>query len=64
MTANFNDSEEGQLFLLIKNKHLEKRKQNALYQDDEWVTSVEDDFAEQHVNSIFKIADDREALLI
>jgi hypothetical protein len=53
----FNESVEGRLFLLIQQQELDKRKQAALYQDD-WLTSVADDFAEEHVNSIFKIASD------
>jgi AbiV family abortive infection protein len=55
LTKVFNESAEGQLFQVIQNGELDKRKQNALYQDD-WITSVEDDFAELHVNSIIKIA--------
>jgi AbiV family abortive infection protein len=57
LTKMFNESIEGRLFLLIRQQELDKRKQAALYQDD-WLTSVADDFAEEHVNSIFKIASD------
>jgi AbiV family abortive infection protein len=51
----FHESEEGRLFLEIRAKGLEKRKQKAMYQDDDMLTAVEDDFAEMHVNSIFRI---------
>ena len=57
LTKMFNESVEGRLFMLIQQQELDKRKQSALYQDD-WLTSVADDFAEEHVNSIFKIASD------
>lgn len=57
LTRKFNESEEGKLFLLIRQRELDRRKQNALYQDD-LLTAVADDFAEVHVNAIFKIADD------
>ena len=32
-------------------------KQSAIYQDD-WLTSISDDFAEEHVVSVFHIAED------
>jgi AbiV family abortive infection protein len=57
LTKKFNESPAGQFFLYTHDRELEKRKQNALYQDD-WLTAVADDFAEEHVNDIFKIADD------
>ena len=57
LTKMLNESVEGRLFMLIQQQELDKRKQSALYQDD-WLTSVADDFAEEHVNSIFKIASD------
>jgi AbiV family abortive infection protein len=55
LTQMFNESDEGRLFMLIQRQELDRRKQAALYQDD-WLTSVADDFAAEHVNSIFKIA--------
>jgi hypothetical protein len=55
VTKMFNGSNEGRLFKVIRGHALEERKQAALYQDD-WLTSVADDFAAEHVNSIFKIA--------
>jgi AbiV family abortive infection protein len=55
-TDAFNQSEEGRVFTAIRSSILDKRKQNALYQDDDVLTAVEDDFAEQHVGAIFKIA--------
>jgi hypothetical protein len=45
-----------QELLRIQDKELERRKQNALYQDD-WLIAVADDFAEEHVNGIFQIVD-------
>jgi AbiV family abortive infection protein len=57
LTKMFNESVEGRLFMLIQQQELDKRKQAALYQDD-WLTSAADDFAEEHVNSIFKIVSD------
>jgi hypothetical protein len=53
----FSESVEGRLFFAIQDRKLDKRKQNSLYQDD-WLTSIADDFAEEHVNSVFKIAAD------
>jgi AbiV family abortive infection protein len=62
VTRTFNESDEGRLFLVIQQQKLDRRKQAALYQVD-WLTSVADDFAEEHVNSIFKIAfDARDAI--
>ncbi len=61
LTKEFNESEEGRVFVAIRNSDLDKRKQNALYQDDDLLTAVEDDFAEKHVGSIFKIAIDAQA---
>jgi len=57
-TRAFNESSEGELFVLIQSRQLDWRKQNALYQDEEWATSVEDTFAEEHVASVFEIAED------
>jgi len=56
VTREFNDSEEGRVFMAIQNRDLDRRKQNALYQDDDLLTAVEDDFAEKHVGAIFNIA--------
>jgi len=56
ITKEFNESEEGRVFVAIRNRDLEKRKQNALYQDDDLLTAVENDFAEKHVGAIFRIA--------
>ena len=62
LTQMFSESVEGRLFFAIQDRELDKRKQNSLYQDD-WLTSVADDSAEEHVNSIFKIAfDARDAI--
>jgi AbiV family abortive infection protein len=55
LTKKFNESRAGQWFLYIQERELDKRKQNALYQDD-WLTAVADNFAEEHVNDIFQIA--------
>jgi len=54
VTKEFNESEEGRVFFAIRNRDLDKRKQNALYQDDDLLTAV--DFAEKHVGAIFRIA--------
>jgi len=56
VTKAFNESEEGRVFAAIRARGLEKWKQNALYQDDDMLTAVGDDFAEMHVGSIFRIA--------
>jgi AbiV family abortive infection protein len=63
LTVEFNESDEGRLFALIRNNALDKRKQNALYQDDDLLTAIEEEFAEKHVNGIFKIASDAQAAL-
>src|SRR5262249_52278852 len=63
VTKAFSESEEGRVFLAIRARYLEKRKQSALYQDDDMLTAVEDDFAEMHVGSIFKIATEAQAAL-
>jgi AbiV family abortive infection protein len=55
VTRLFNESEQGGLFQRIRDQQLDTRKQNAIYQDD-WLTAVADDFAEEHVASIFQIA--------
>jgi hypothetical protein len=57
VTRMFNESDEGRLFAAIRDKQLDFRKQAAIYQDD-WLIAVADDFAEEHVAAIFKIADD------
>jgi AbiV family abortive infection protein len=57
LTRIFNESDVGRLFHLIQDGRLDKRKQNALYQDD-LLTAVEDDFAEVHTYAVFKIAID------
>ncbi|MET4171862.1 AbiV family abortive infection protein [Bradyrhizobium sp. LA6.1] len=56
LTGAFNDSDEGHLLVVIRNGHLDRRKQNALYQDDDMITAVEDEFAEMQVDGILKIA--------
>ena len=58
LTREFNESDEGRAFAAIRNRDLDKRKQNALYQDDDLLTAVEDDFAETHVRAVFRIADE------
>jgi AbiV family abortive infection protein len=58
VTKTFNDSDEGHLFALIRDNNLERRKQGALYQDDDLLTAVEDEYAELHVGGILKIASD------
>jgi AbiV family abortive infection protein len=55
VTNVFNESDLGQLFQRIRDQQLDKRKQSAIYQDD-WLVEVSDDFAEEHVLSIFGIA--------
>jgi hypothetical protein len=55
LTDAFNSSNEGQLLVLIREGHLDRRKQESLYQDD-LITAVEDEFAELHVGGIFDIA--------
>ncbi|TQF30905.1 AbiV family abortive infection protein [Bradyrhizobium sp. UNPA324] len=55
LTEAFNDSDEGRLLVLIREGHLDRRKQESLYQDD-LITAVEDEFAELHVGGIFDIA--------
>jgi hypothetical protein len=62
LTNDFNDSDEGQLLLLIRNGQLERRKQEALYQDDV-LTAIEDEFAALHVGGILKIARDAQEVL-
>jgi AbiV family abortive infection protein len=57
LTRKFNESDAGRLFWLIREQELDKRKQNALYQDD-FLSNVADDFAEEHVDAIFQIASD------
>ncbi|MBR0732411.1 AbiV family abortive infection protein [Bradyrhizobium japonicum] len=56
LTKAFNDSEEGELLVLIREGHLDRRKQNALYQDDDLITAVEEEFAALHVGGILHIA--------
>ena len=63
VTKAFNDSNEGQLLVLIREGHLDRRKQNALYQDDDMLTAVEDRFAELQLGGILKIAGDAQAAL-
>jgi AbiV family abortive infection protein len=58
----FNENDVGKLFCVIQNQELDKRKQSAIYQDD-WLTAVADDFAEEHVNGIFKVADEARAAI-
>ena len=55
LTDEFNASDAGQAFAAIRNRDLDRRKQNALYQDDGLLTAVEDDFAAAHVESLFTI---------
>lgn len=55
LTKEFNESDESQAVMAIRGRALEKRKQGAMYQDDDILTAVEDDFAETHVDSIFRI---------
>jgi hypothetical protein len=43
---DFNESDEGRLFRVIRARALDRRKQNALYQDDDMLIAVEEDFAE------------------
>jgi AbiV family abortive infection protein len=57
VTRMFNESGEGRLLAAIRDKHLDGRKQAAIYQDD-WLIAVADDFAEEHVGAIFKIAEE------
>jgi hypothetical protein len=64
VTEAFNESDEGRLLALIRNNTLYKRKQNALYQDDDLITAIEEDFAEIHVSGIFRIASDAQAALV
>lgn len=63
VTKAFNDSTEGQLLVLIREGHLDRRKQNALYQDDDQITAVEDEFAEMQLGGLLKIASDAQAAL-
>jgi AbiV family abortive infection protein len=56
IAKEFNESEEGRVFVAIRNREMDKKKQNALYQDDDVLTAVENGFAEHHVGSLFKIA--------
>jgi len=55
LTDEFNESDEGRIFVTIRNRALDRRKQNALYQDDA-ILAVEDDFAERHVQAVLRIA--------
>jgi AbiV family abortive infection protein len=59
----FSESEEGLAFAAIRVGDLEKRKQNALYQDDDMLTAVEDDFAKVNVGSLFRIASEAQEAL-
>jgi len=63
LTDVFNESDEGQLLLLIREGHLDRRKQNALYQDDDQITAVEDRFAELQIGGILKIGSDAQEAL-
>src|SRR5262245_17333362 len=63
LTEAFNDSEEGQLLVLIREGHLDRKKQSALYQDDDLITAVEDVFAEMHVGGMLKLASDAQEAL-
>ncbi|MGY3124998.1 AbiV family abortive infection protein [Bradyrhizobium sp. S3.14.4] len=63
VTKAFNESDEGHLLALIRDNDLERRKQGALYQDDDVVTAVEDEYAELHVWGILKIANDAQQAL-
>ena len=63
MTKEFNESNEGRLFGAIRGHELDKRKQQALYQDDDLLTAVEDEFAETHVGAVFEIASEAHVVL-
>jgi AbiV family abortive infection protein len=63
LTNVFNDSDEGQILALIREGHLDRRKQNALYLDDDQITAVEDQFAELQIDGILKIAGDAQEAL-
>jgi AbiV family abortive infection protein len=63
VTKDFNESDEGYLFRLIRESALDRRKQNALYQDDDALTAVEDNFAEMQVGGIFRIATEAQEAL-
>ncbi|MCK1723577.1 AbiV family abortive infection protein [Bradyrhizobium sp. 141] len=62
VTKAFNDSVEGELLVLIRHGHLDRRKQEALYQDDV-ITAVEDGFAELQIGGMLKIASDAQEAL-
>jgi AbiV family abortive infection protein len=57
VTREFNESAEGRLFAAIRSQQFDWQKQAAIYQED-WLVAVADDFAEEHIASIFQIADD------
>ena len=63
VTKAFNDSDEGQILALIREGHLDRRKQNALYLDDDLITAVEERFAEMHVGGMLKLASDAQEAL-
>ncbi|MCA1390782.1 AbiV family abortive infection protein [Bradyrhizobium sp. IC3123] len=63
LTESFNESNEGQLLALIRDGHLDRRKQNALYQDDDMMTAVDEGFAEMQIGGILEIANDAQAAL-
>jgi AbiV family abortive infection protein len=63
VTKTFNESDEGHLFALIRDNNLERRKQGALYQDNDLLTSIEEEYAELHVGGVLKIASDAQQAL-
>jgi hypothetical protein len=63
VTKEFNESFEGRLFRAVRDSALDKRKQGALYQDDDVLTAVEVDFAEPQVEGVLKIASDAQVAL-
>ena len=63
VTKAFNDSEEGQLLVLIREGHLDRKKQSALYHDDDLITAVEERFAELQIGGVLEMASDAQEAL-
>jgi AbiV family abortive infection protein len=64
VTKAFNESDEGQILALIREGHLVRRKQNALYIDDDMIAAVEERFAEMHVGGMLQLASDAQEALV
>jgi hypothetical protein len=51
------------LLAMIREGYLDRKKQNALYQDDDQITAVEEGFAQLHFGALLEVAGNAQAAL-